>query len=39
MIKMKVHTVGPASNDVPESTMAAQPFSHTPDKNNNSFEN
>jgi len=27
---MEAHTVGPASKDVPESTIAAQPPSQTP---------
>lgn len=37
--KMKALTVGPASKDVPESTMAAQPPSQTPEKNYNDYQN
>ena len=36
---MKALTVGPASKDVPESTMAAQPPSQTPEKNYNDYQN
>lgn len=35
---MKAHTVGPASKDVPESTIAAQPPSQTPEKINHNFQ-
>lgn len=31
--KMEAHTVGPASKDVPESKIAAQPPSQTPEYN------
>lgn len=30
-LQLQVDTVGPASTDVPESTIAAQPSSHKPE--------
>jgi len=36
---MEAHTVGPASKDVPESTIAAQPPSQTPKRSIDILQN